>query len=178
MDYFKIDFHLLIENIAFIVASTAFLGIVGWSWREVKPYSLPEPLPAWFKLWFATVQVIGGVLPFVALGLWGIWWGYTSVVIILIPYLVLLGLQILAEIITLRQLRSVVWVMVPYLYVPYRVVQLYEGLNHLAPLPELYWVRVLLWANVVVWIGNYLLDLAQLPRLWRWSGDRDSLHNS
>lgn len=177
MDYFNIDIHLISENLAFIIGSTAFLGIVGWSWREVKPYALPEKLPNWFKLWFGTVQFIGGVLPFVALGLWGIWWGYTSVVLIWIPYLVLLGLQILAEMITLRQLHSVVWVMVPYLYVPYRVVQLYEGLDRLEPIPELHWVRVLLWANVVVWIGNYLLDLAQLPRLWQWGGDRDSIHH-
>lgn len=177
MAYLAIDWYLLGENLAFLVVSTAFLGVVGWSWRDLKPYTLPE-LPQWFKLWFGTVQVVGGILPFVALGLWGIWWGYTSVVMIWIPYLTFLGLQILAEIITLRQLQSTVWVMVPYLYVPYRIVQLYEGLDRLEPIPELFWVRVLLWVNIGVWIGNYLLDLAQLPRLWRWPRDRDSIHNS
>jgi hypothetical protein len=176
--FFEVDFYLIGENLVFLVASTLFLGIVGWTWRNTKPYHLPEPLPMWFMVWFGTVQLFGGILPFVALGLWGVWWGYASVVMVLIPYLVLLGLQILAEIIALRQFHTVVWVMIPYVYVPYRVWQLYEGLERLEPIPALFWVRVLLWVNVVMWIGNYFLDLAQLPRLLFWPRDRELTHNS
>ncbi|MBD3563387.1 hypothetical protein H6S82_31790, partial [Planktothrix sp. FACHB-1355] len=93
---------------------------------------------------------------------------YSSVLTVLIPYFVMLGLQILSEILTLRQFRTVVWVMVPYLYLPYRVWQLYEGLKFLSPETDLIWIRYLLIVEIVLWSGNYALDLAQLPRLFRW----------
>lgn len=157
---------LLIENLLFFGAATAFLAIVGWAWREAKPYSLPQPLPGWFKIWFGTVQIGGGLLPIAAL-IWGWWQGYESVLVVLIPYLIMLAVQILSELVTLRW-QTVVWVMVPYLYIPYRVWQLVEGLSILAPVDELNWIRNLLLFNLVLWIGNYCLDLAQLPRLLRW----------
>lgn len=83
-------------------------------------------------------------------------------------YFVLLGLQVLSEILTLKQLHSVVWVMVPYLYVPYRLWQLYEGFELTTGRPDLVWIQLILTAEIVVWGINYLLDLAQLPRLFRW----------
>jgi hypothetical protein len=167
------NLYLLLENLLFFLAATFFLGVVGWAWKDLKPFELPRPLPGWFNLWFGTVQVLGGVLPLLALLLWGLWWGYSSVLTVLVPYLVMLGLQVFSEIVTLRQFQSVVWVMIPYLYVPYRVWQLYEGLTFLSPENELIWVRILLLVNIVVWIANYALDLAQLPRLFRWEAQED-----
>lgn len=163
--------HLLFENLLFFILATSFFVVVGWAWRKSKPFYLPEPLPKWFKIWFLTVQVGGGVFPLVAMLLWGVWWGYWSVLTVLIPYFVMLGLQIISEILTLKYFHTVVWVMVPYLYVPYRVWQLYEGLSLLNPTDELTWVRNLLLVNIVLWILNYALDLAQLPRLLRWDTD-------
>ncbi|NJL82768.1 MAG: hypothetical protein HC890_07110 [Chloroflexaceae bacterium] len=159
--------HLWLENLTFLAIATAFLVIVGWAWRRTKPFTLPHPLPGWFKIWFASVQIGGGLLPLLALIWWGGWQGYSLVSLILIPYLLMLGLQILSEIMTLRW-QTVVWVMVPYLYLPYRFWQLYEGWQWLAPIPELAGVRYLLLGNLILWIANYCLDLAQLPRLLRW----------
>ncbi len=168
MTSLNINLYLFLENLLFLVIATSFIVIVGWAWRHSKPFSLPEPLPAWFKIWFGTVQVVGIVLPLLAMLLWGVWWGYSSVLTVLIWYFVMLGLQILSEILTLRQYHSVVWVMVPYLYLPYRIWQLYEGLTLLSPESELMWVRHLLIVEIVLWIANYALDVAQLPRLLRW----------
>lgn len=162
------NLYLFLENLLFLVIATSFIVIVGWAWRHSKPFSLPEPLPAWFKIWFGTVQVVGIVLPLMVMLLWGVWWGYSSVLTVLIWYFVMLGLQILSEILTLRQFHSVVWVMVPYLYLPYRIWQLYEGLTLLSPESELMWVRNLLIVEIVLWIANYALDVTQLPRLLRW----------
>lgn len=162
------NLYLFLENLLFLVIATSFIVIVGWAWRHSKPFSLPEPLPAWFKIWFGTVQVVGIVLPLLGMLLWGVWWGYSSVLTVLIWYFVMLGLQILSEILTLRQFHSVVWVMVPYLYLPYRIWQLYEGLTLLSPESELMWVRNLLIVEIVLWIANYALDVTQLPRLLRW----------
>jgi hypothetical protein len=135
------NLYLLLENLLFLVLATSFIVIVGWAWRHSKPFSLPEPLPEWFKVWFGTVQVVGVLLPLLAMLVWGVWWGYSSVLTVLSWYFVMLGLQILSEILTLRQFHSVVWVMVPYLYLPYRIWQLYEGLTLLSPEPELIWIR-------------------------------------
>jgi len=162
------NLYLLLENLLFLVLATSFIVIVGWAWRYSKPFSLPEPLPEWFKVWFGTVQVVGVLLPLLAMLLWGVWWGYSSVLTVLSWYFVMLGLQILSEILTLRQFHTVVWVMVPYLYLPYRIWQLYEGLTLLSPEPELIWIRNLLIIEIVLWTLNYALDLSQLPRLLRW----------
>lgn len=162
------EIKLLLENLLFFAIATSFLVVVGWAWRQSKPYSLPQPLPVWFNIWFFTVQVVGGLVPLLAILLWGVWWGYSSVLTVLIPYFAMLGLQILSEIVTLRQFHSIVWVMVPYLYLPYRVWQLYEGLTLLNPASELMWVQNLLLVEIVLWTLNYALDLSQLPRLLRW----------
>ncbi len=162
-----VGFHLLVENTIFFVIATGFLAIAGWAWRHVTPFELPKLLPGWFKYWFGSVQVLGLVPPLVAL-VWAIWQGESLIWMVFSAYFVLLGLQILSELLTLRQLRSVVWVMVPYLYVPYRLWQLYEGVELTADRPDLAWVQLLLGAEIVVWGINYLLDLAQLPRLFRW----------
>lgn len=168
MTFLNTNVYLLLENLVFFVLATSFFVIVGWAWRDSKPYTLPQPLPEWFKIWFGTVQFIGGVLPLLALLLWGVWWGYSSVFIVLVWYLIILGLQILSESLSLRRFHSTVFVMVPYLYLPYRIWQLYEGLTILSPEPDLVWVRNLLIVEIVLWIGNYALDLAQLPRLFHW----------
>lgn len=166
----NINLYLFLENLTFFVIATGFLVIVYLAWGDLKPFELPKPLPDWFKIWFGTVQIIGGILPISALIWWGFIQGYSSVLTIFIPYLIMLGLQIVSEIITLKNLQTVIWVMIPYLYLPYRFWQLYEGLQILNPTPELIWVRYLLIANLIVWIVNYLLDIAQLPRLLRWGG--------
>ncbi len=162
------NLNLLLENLLFLVSATGFFILVGWAWRQTKPYHLPQPLPAWFKIWFLSVQVVGGLLPLAAMLLWGLWWGYDQVLTVLISYFVMLGLQILSEIATLRWFHSVVWVMVPYVYLPYRIWQLYEALILLSPEPELVWVQNLLLVEIVLWTLNYCLDLSQLPRLFRW----------
>jgi hypothetical protein len=160
-----------LRTCSFFAIATAFLVFVSWAWRHAKPFYLPEPLPGWFKLWFGTVQVVGVLIPLVAMIYWGVWRGYSSVLTILIAYFVMLGLQILSEILTLRQFHTVVWVMVPYLYLPYRIWQLYEGLSLLSPENELMWVRTLLLVEIVLWTLNYALDVSQLPRLLRWEID-------
>ena len=168
MTFFNINLYLLLENLLFFLFATSFLVVVGWAWRDAKPFNLPEPLPGWFKIWFGTVQLLGGLLPLLVMLLWGGLWGYTSVLTVLGWYFVMLGLQILSEVLTLRKFHNVVWVMVPYLYLPYRLWQLYEGLTILGSASELLWIRYLLVIEIVIWTGNYALDLSQLPRLFRW----------
>lgn len=157
---------LFYEDLCFLAIATTFFVVVGWAWRSAKPYELPQPLPDWFKIWFLTVQIGGGLLPLIGLG-WGIWHGDSRVVAVLGSYLVMLGLQVLTESVSLRQFHSVVFVMIPYLYLPYRIWQLYEGMM-LSGADESGWMRSLLLAEIVLWTVTYALDLSQLPRLLRW----------
>ncbi|MBW4623834.1 MAG: hypothetical protein KME17_31285 [Cyanosarcina radialis HA8281-LM2] len=157
---------IAVEDLIFLTLATAFLAVTGWAWRSTKPYELPQPLPHWFRYWFLTVQIGGLGLPLVVLG-WAVWQGQAIVSIVLLSYLGLLGCQILSESLCLRQFRSTAFIMVPYLYIPYRFWQLYEGLN-LVPTRDLDWVRWFLLFEMALWIGNYCLDLAQLPRLLHW----------
>lgn len=161
--------HLVVENAIFSAITLSFIVIVAWAWRDTKPYTLPKPLPQWFAIWFGSVQILGGLVPLIPLG-WSIVHGYSTATAFWIFYYLMLALQILLESLTLRKFATVVWVMVPYLFLPYRIWQLYEGFTFLEPTAELTWMRYLLILEIVVWTINYLLDLAQLPRLYRWPG--------
>lgn len=161
--------RLILENSVFVMLATGFLSITGWAWRHVRPFELPKPLPGWFKLWFGSVQFLGIVPPLAAL-IWGFWQGDRALWSVLVAYFVLLAIQVLSEWLTLRQLHSVVWVMVPYLYVPYRLWQLWEGWAIVSTPSPPNWLEFLFMGEIVVWGINYLLDLAQLPRLLRWPG--------
>jgi hypothetical protein len=162
-----IGLRLIIENSVFCLVATGFLVITGWAWRHAKPFDLPQPLPGWFKIWFGSVQFLGLVPPLAAL-VWAVVEGKAVLWWVLSAYFVMLALQVLSEFLTLRQFHSVVWVMVPYLYVPYRLWQLWEGLAIAPDTSQFVWLQILFVGEIVVWGINYLLDLAQLPRLLQW----------
>lgn len=162
------------EDLFFVAIATAFFGVVGWAWKDTKPYGLPQPLPSWFKVWFLTMQIGGGLLPLLALG-WAIWQGATPVVLVLTSYFLLLGLQILSESLSLRKFHSTVFVMVPYLYLPYRIWQLYQSWLLLQSASDWIWIQRLLLAEIILWTLNFALDLSQLPRLFHWGGQSQSL---
>lgn len=170
------ELNLLWENLIFLVLVTSFLLWVGWVWRESKPFSLPQPLPSWFKAWLLIVLTVGVLLPLIAWVWWGFGLGKTGVVVALAPYFLMLGFQILSESLTINRFHSCVWVMIPCLYLPYRIWQLHSGLTLLSSESELMWVRYLLRLEIGLWIFNYGVHLSQLPRLLRWDvqmGDKE-----
>lgn len=105
MNLLNTNLYLFWENLIFFIVATSFAAIVGWMWKNSKPMTLPDPLPGWFKIWFGTVQIFGILLPFVAMVLWGVFWGYSSVLTLLIWYFIMLALQIFSEIVSLRQFQ-------------------------------------------------------------------------
>jgi hypothetical protein len=161
------NLSLFYKDLLFIVTATSFFVGVGWAWRKTEPYDLPQSLPNWFRIWFLTVQIGGIGLPLLGL-IWSIQKGYFNIVMILASYFLTVVLQILTESISLRWFHSTVFVMVPYLYLPYRIWQLYQGLMLLNPTDELLLIRSLLLGEIILWTANYALDLSQLPRLLRW----------
>ena len=97
-------FNIIFENLLFLGIATSFLVFIGWVYRQSKPFSIPQPLPTWFKAWFSVVIVLGIALPFLAMLFWGVWQGNQSVLQVLISYFVMLGLQILSESVTVNLL--------------------------------------------------------------------------
>ncbi|WP_445633894.1 Lycopene cyclase domain-containing protein [Nostoc sp. DSM 114161] len=168
MTSLNINIYLFLENLIFFVIATLFIVVVNWGWKNTKTYTLPLPFPSWYKIWFGSVQVFGILLPLVVMLLWGVWWSDRTVLTVLGWYFIVLGLQIISERVALRELQNVVWVMVPYIYLPYRFWQLYEGITILGSETKLLWVRYLLIFQLVLWIINYVIDVSQLPRLFRW----------
>ena len=163
------NLNIFLENLLFLVVATSFLVFVGRLWRHSKPFSLPQPLPSsWFKTWLYIVLVVGVLFPLLAMLLWGLWWSNSRVIQALLPYLVILALQILSESVTLKRYRSCVWVTIPCLYIPYRIWQLHIGLRLLSLEGGSLWIQRLLVVLIVLWIFNYGVHLSQLPRLLRW----------
>ncbi|BAY18661.1 hypothetical protein NIES21_45090 [Anabaenopsis circularis NIES-21] len=175
MNGVNINLYLLLENLFFLTVATSLTGILSRVWKHTKPYTLPLPFPWWYKWWFLSIQLLGVLLPLPIMLLWGVWLKHSTVLAVLGWYFIILGLQILFEVVTLRKLQNVVWVLVPYIYLPYRFWQLYEGSTLLGSEPELLWVRYLLIFEMVLWIVNYAIDVSQLPRLFRWEVDSTSL---
>jgi hypothetical protein len=175
MNGLNINLYLFWENLLFFTIATSLIWIMSQGWKNAKPYTLPLPFPWWYRWWFLSVQLLGGILPLPVMLLWGVWWKHGTVLAVLGWYFIILSLQILFEFLTLRKLQNVVWVMVPYIYLPYRFWQLYEGLTLLGSEPELLWVRYLLILELVLWIGNYVIDVSQLPRLFRWEVSSESV---
>jgi hypothetical protein len=86
---------------------------------------------------------------------------YSSIRLIVVAYLLRRKLvQLLCS-----SIRLIVFLF--YLYLPYRIWQLYEGMM-LIKTDEFGWIQSLLVAEIILWTANYALDLSQLPRLLRW----------
>ncbi|WP_392532160.1 hypothetical protein [Nostoc sp. C117] len=164
----SLNLYLFRENLFFVLVATLFIVVVNWGWKNTKPYTLPLPFPGWYKFWFGSVQILGVLLPLVVMLFWGVWWGDRTVLTVVGWYFIVLVLQIISEAVALRQLQNVVWVMIPYIYLPYRFWQLYEGLTILGSETELRWVRYFLIFELVLWIVNYAIDVSQLSRLFHW----------
>ncbi|NDJ16633.1 hypothetical protein [Myxacorys almedinensis] len=160
--------YIWAENLFFFAIATAFLAVLGWLWRHTKSFDIPLPLPIWLKFWFFTVQVFGVLVP---IGV-AIWLRLSSAdtlpFAILLSYLLMLALQITTEVVLLRQFHSVAWIAIPYLYLPYRVWQLYQGIVMTTAVGQVGWFQALLVLEIGLWIVNYSFNLIQLPGLLRW----------
>ena len=155
------------ENLIFFIFATFFFVFVGWVWRNSKPFSIPHQLPNWFKIWFVILTFTTIVLPLAAMMLWGVWWGHNFVLALFTSYFLMLLSENLSKVIAIR-FKSCVWIIIPCLYVPFRIWQLYKGLNLISPEPELLWVRKLLILNIILWTLTYAIQLAQIPRMLQW----------
>ena len=91
-----------VVNVAFVVAATVALALVGWSSGTALPVlretPVAEALPAWGRaalgVWMGVLAVVSLALPLLALIIWG---RHASVRRALLPYALVLAAQILIE---------------------------------------------------------------------------------
>jgi hypothetical protein len=151
-------------NLAFVLFASAVLA---WAqWRTVPGPAFPGPAPVGpvFKVWLVVIWVVGLLLPVAAL----IIEPAPSTRAALLPYLVTFILQVATEIFIWKRWRSPIWVMVPCLYLPWRLFQSWMGLGLVDgaafPLTE-----VTLWALVVLWAINIGVHYSNVVNTLRWS---------
>ena len=155
--------NILIANIGFLVLAAACLGWARWRTRPGPVFTGPCPVGPAFKGWLINIWLVGLLLPLVALV---IGWNEPLTRLALIPYLVMFAVQVLAEMLTWKRWGSPVWVIVPCLFLPWRLFQVWQGMvlgDHSGL------TQITLWALFVLWVINIGVHYTNIPNTLRWN---------
>lgn len=136
---------------------------------STQPYKSKAPFS--YKFWNILASVTGYIIPLALL--WSSHKGflqphlsYISFLVLLGPYLLLLSVQILTELLT-WQWQSPVWLVTPVVYEGYRVLQLMRGLKLSAELASPAWIAHTVRGLVCWWV---LILAVQLMRVAWFAG--------
>ncbi len=166
---------LLLENLMFFAIASVILIVGIKRYPNARPFPGPvTPWPAWFKVWFKVIWVVGFLLPIIALVGWGLIAGETITLLALAPYFIMFFLQIGSEQYIWKKHQSPIWVIVPCLYLPWRVWQCVRGLETIEPRADLFFVEYTLWALLILWIINVGVHYTGIPASMRWNEPRAS----
>ncbi len=164
---------VVIQNIAFIVFAA---GILLWGQARVRhapPWPGPRPVGKVFRVWLLVIWLVGFALPVLAMVVDGALGGQTVVWRALIPYLLMFMVQIGFELFVWKRWRSVVWVLVPCLFLPWRCFQVYVGLVTVWPLEGLVLTKLTLVALLLLWLINIGVHYTGIALNLRWDLQRD-----
>lgn len=163
--------RIVLQETVFFVLACACLA---WAqWRLPKPaarFPGPRPVGPVFKAWLVTIWAVGLVLPLVALVAAGLVGGSTATSLALLPYFAMFVAQVASELLCWKRLGSPVWVIVPCLYLPWRLWQCFRGLEVAADAPLL--TVVTLQALIVLWTINIGVHFTNIPATMRWDHHR------
>jgi hypothetical protein len=157
------DFAL--ANLGFFAVACAVLGWAQWRTNPGPPFPGPRPVGRAFKAWLVVIWLVGFLLPLIALMVDGVMGGHRPVRIALGFYLLMFVAQVATEIFVWKRWRSPVWVIVPCLYLPWRLFQAWMGLQAVEG-PAL--SVATLWALVGLWIINIGVHFSNIPNTLRW----------
>lgn len=150
-------------NIGFVAVACAVLLWAQWRTRPGPAFPGPPPVGRIFKTWLVVIWLIGLVLPIQTL----IIEPTTPTRLALLPYLVTFVLQVLTELLVWKRWRSPVWVLVPCLYLPWRLFQVWLGFDVTAG-HDLLLTRRTLAALAVLWIVNIGVHYTNICNTLRW----------
>ena len=161
----------LVTFVSVVLANCAFfafacLTLVWAQWRtEAGPqFPGPQPVGPVFKVWLVVIWVVGLILPIVALVLeWG-----APTRLALVQYLLMFVAQVGTELFVWKRWRSPVWVLVPCLYLPWRLFQSGWGIASVdgTALP---WTALTLYALFVLWLINIGVHYTNIVNTLRWA---------
>lgn len=157
--------QVILQELVFIAAACAVL--VWAQWRLPKPSAAfpgPRPVGPVFKVWLVVIWAVGLLLPVAALLVDGVGAGSRAALLALVPYLALFVAQVASELFCWKRWRSPVWVLVPCLYLPWRLFQVYRG-HGFDPPPLTGLTLDLLF---VLWLINIGVHYTNIPATLRW----------
>lgn len=159
--------QIIVQNILFFMLACACLL---WARRRTLPgpvFPGPRPVGPVFRVWLVVIWLVGLALPLAALVYDGLIRGREVTLVALLPYFALFFAQVASEIYVWKRWRSPVWVIIPCLYLPWRVYQQIVGLELVraedAPLTQ-----ATLWALLILWIVNIGVHYTNIVNTLRW----------
>ena len=171
----------LAQNLVFVALASLYIFIGAKRAAGTAPFPGPRPPGSWFKAWLIVIWLIGLMLPLVTLLVVGVWKGNEAVSIGIGAYLAGVIAQIATEIFVWKRWKSPIWVIVPCLYLTWRVWQCVWGLQLLAGQGPLL-AEVTYYALLVLWVINIGVHFTNIPMTLRWdyhpkSATFPALHN-
>ena len=160
--------QLLLENGVFLLLTFPVVAVGYFRYRGTAPFTGPLPnWPLWFRIWFKVIWLVGIALPVVVLiYCWTNGMGALAA-LVLVPYLIMLFVQIAEEQVCIVGLASPVWGSIPCLFLPWRLFQLYRA-DQMLPEDGAMLLQWTVWALIILWIVNIWVHYTGLPRQLRW----------
>lgn len=169
------------QNLGFFTLASLYIFIGAKRAVGTAVFPGPRPPEPWFKLWLIVIWIVGLVLPIVTLVMVGLWQGKGAVTLGIGAYLIGVFAQIASEVFVWKRWKSPIWVIVPCLYLTWRVWQCVWGLQLLAGQGPVL-AEVTYWALLVLWVINIGVHFTNIPMTLRWdyhakSATFPALHN-
>lgn len=164
---------VVVQNAAFLVFAVIILLWAQARIRHAPAWPGPRPVGRVFRWWLLVIWLVGFLLPVVAMVVDGVAGGRSEAWLVVVPYLLMFVVQIAYELFVWKRWRSVVWVLVPCLFLPWRCFQIHVGLMTVLPLEGLLLTKVTLVALLVLWLINIGVHYSGIALNLRWDLQRD-----
>jgi hypothetical protein len=164
---------VVIQNLGFLAVVAMVLLWAQARIRHAQPWPGPRPVGAVFRRWLVIIWLAGFALPVASLVVDGVIGGAAIVWLAILPYLLMFMVQIAVELFVWKRWRSVVWVLVPCLFLPWRCFQVHIALLTVWPLPGLVLTKVTLVVLLVLWLINIGVHYSGIALNLRWDMHRD-----
>lgn len=158
---------IALANLAFLLLAAACLGWARWRTRAGPEFPGPCPVGPVFKGWLLVIWGVGLLLPLAALVYDGAIRGQPAAALALLPYLLLFVAQVMFEMLAWKGWRSPVWVIVPCLFLPWRLFQIWTGFAIVAG-ADVPMTLVTLYGLMLLWIINIGVHFTNIPNTMRW----------
>lgn len=157
----------LAQNSAFFIIASTYVWIGAARARGTAVFPGPRPPSRWFKIWLVVIWLVGLVLPLYALVSAGFIDNIREVRIGIGAYLAMFIAQVATEIFVWKRWRSPIWVIVPCLYLSWRLWQIVWAGN-LPGVAESTLASVTCIALFILWVINIGVHFTNIPRTLRW----------